>query len=471
MAVFSELNYSVCKDRLDAEYYRPEFIENEKTLRTLSKSPDIQLSILRKVTKKIKKGIFYILAEEYKEEGVPFLRVTNLKNLFIYKADLAYISEEKNIEEKKTSLRSGDIVISKSGTLGLVSIIPQDIQKCNISQDIIGIWSDHSKVMPEYTAIFLLSKFGQLQLLRGRSQLVQPHLALHHVKSLLIPILNRKFQEHIKQIVERAYNIDRDAEHKFIEANKLLFKQFAFEESELSEKKFYDVLFSEIERYRRFDPEHYKPKYKDVMRLLESSGYEIKKLEQVIEISRETFDPSIEPDKKFSYVELANVNPLTGEVLGVGKIVGHNAPSRARMVLKSRDVLVSSLGGSLDNIGLIHTDLDGAIGSTGFFIIRSNMFLCEYLFLLFKSPLLKSQLEQKTSGTIMPAVTLKNFKNLLIPLVKKEDQHKIASKIKEYFEMKKMSRNLIQNAKKEVENFISETIIFATKLGAIKDVQ
>lgn len=75
--------------RLDAEYYKPEFLN---TLAVLSKLKCLKLE---EVSQSIKKGIFYILSSEYKPRGIPFLRVSNLGNPFIERKNLVFISEEK----------------------------------------------------------------------------------------------------------------------------------------------------------------------------------------------------------------------------------------------------------------------------------------------------------------------------------------------------------------------------------------
>ena len=67
--IISEIRYDQYEEakRLDAEYYLPEYIEVENLLKNLR----LKLTLLEEVTNFIKKGIFYILAEEYKKEGIP----------------------------------------------------------------------------------------------------------------------------------------------------------------------------------------------------------------------------------------------------------------------------------------------------------------------------------------------------------------------------------------------------------------
>jgi restriction endonuclease S subunit len=458
MAIISQILYSEIEERLDAEYYRPEFLQVVKELQKLRNSPTFKIKTLADVSVKIRKGIFYILKSEYKESGVPFIRVSDIKDLTIDSSNIAYISEEKNVKEVKTCLHPGDIVISKSGTLGNVAMIPGDIPQCNISQDIIGL-SLSNDVKPEYVTSFLASKYGKLQLIRGRSQIVQAHLALEHIRKLIIPIPDFDFQERISKTINEAYSKRRKATKLYSEAETLLFRLLGIQKYGLQKKSIYEVKSSDVFESRRFDAEYFKPEYGQIIQLLKNSGYELKKLNEVIEISNEIIEPRKEPEKKFKYIELANVNSTTGEVTDCDEVIGYLAPSRAKMLVKKGDILVPSLSGSLDNVGLVPDELDNSVASTGFYVIRSKLFFSEFLFLLFRSPLIKKQLEQKVAGTIMAAIDRKAFQNILIPKIPKSNQLEACAAIKEYFKLLRERKEFIRRAIHEVEELIKSTTV------------
>ncbi|WP_448590306.1 hypothetical protein [Thermodesulfobium sp.] len=96
------------------------------------------------------------------------------------------------------------------------------------------------------------------------------------------------------------------------------------------------------------------------------------------------------------------------------------------MAVRSGDVLVVSLSGSLDNIGIILQELNREVASTGFLLLIQKNYLNEFLFLLFRSEIMKKQLEQKTAGAIMEAVPKSVFGDLLVPIILKQKQEDIA---------------------------------------------
>ncbi|HIQ49455.1 MAG TPA: restriction endonuclease subunit S, partial [Aquifex aeolicus] len=181
----------------------------------------------------------------------------------------------------------------------------------------------------------------------------------------------------------------------------------------------------------------------------------VKPLKEVVKISNEKIDPTKDPyrTKNFRYVSIAKISE-SGEIFEWEEFYGWQAPSRARMVIRKGDILVPSLSGTFDKIALVPEELDNQLTTTGCFVVRAVKDYPEFLFLLFRSPLVKRQLERLTTGAIMSAVPKKVFGDLLIPDIPKERQQEIVTLIKEYFELRKEARHLIQKAIREVEGAI-----------------
>ena len=441
--------------RFDAEYYKPEFLKVINKLKRLGSEK------LENIVgyNSIKKGIFYILAEEYRPKGIPFIRVSNIGNPFIEKKDLVYISYETNEKHKSTSLKPGDIVISKGGTIGFVAIITPDIGICNISQDVIGVKNiPYKKISSYYLVIFLLTKYGQLQLMRGRSQQVQAHLTLDAIRNILVPIIDRKIQQYIEGLVKQAYEKRVLSEKKYQKAEKKLYEFLGIDREEIEKletEKAYETNFIYVKQAFRFDAEYYHPKYLRIVDFLKRTPFEIKKLNEVVRISNEKINPTREPykTKKLRYVPIAKIRE-SGEIYEWEEFYGWQAPSRARMVIRKGDILVPSLAGTFDKVAIVPEELDNQLATTGCFVVRVPEGYPEFFFLLFRTPLFKNQLERYTTGAIMSAVPRKVFENILVPDVPRDAQAEIAELVKEYFKLRRESRMLIQEAIRKVEEVI-----------------
>jgi restriction endonuclease S subunit len=445
--IVSEITYNQAIERLrfDAEFYKPEYLEAEEMVKKIHK-----IKTIGNLAESIVNGVEI---REYFSEGIPYLRVSDMKEVFV---DISKVSKVRanSVVTKDIKLDEGDLLFSRSGTLGIICIVTSEIKDSIISSHLIRVRL--KKINPFYAAIYFNCKYGRLQILRRNNGAVVPEIDQPSLKTIFIPIPSPSFQQNIESLVKESYKKRKEADEKYKEAESLLNKTLGIEKLELKEEKIFETRFDEVENVLRFDAEHYQPKYRQVKEFIGKSGYEVKKLREVIEISNKKIEPSSQPTQLFNYIELANINPSTGEIEEVTQVIGHNAPSRARMLVKKGDVLVSSLLGSLDNIGLVPDELDNSVASTGFFVIRSKTFLPEFLFLLFKSNLIKLQLEEKTAGAIMSAVPKTTFGDLLIPIVSEQIQKQISDLVKQSFSLRKESKELLKEAKKKVEGFIEK---------------
>lgn len=112
---------------------------------------------------------------EMKDEGVPVYEqqhaIYNLRE-FRY-----YIDDEKFEELKRFQVKTNDLIISCSGTVGKVSIIREDDPKGIISQALLILRADTSKVLPEYLKYFFSSHNGYNSIVSRSSGSVQVNIS------------------------------------------------------------------------------------------------------------------------------------------------------------------------------------------------------------------------------------------------------------------------------------------------------
>ena len=445
--IISEIRYDQAIERLrfDAEHYQPDFLENEKVLKRVKCVYLKDVAVFSKMRRN---------PENDPDREFKYIDISNV-NTFTGEITTQRLKGYQAPSRARKVVRENDIILSTiRPNRNAVAIIPGELDNeiCSTGFSVIKA----RIVNPWFLFAFLKTKYAINQLVRLTMASMYPAVSEEDIGTILIPLPSSFFQENIESIIKESCEKLNEANTKYKEAERLLTRVLGLEELKITKPKTFEVKFNDVEPTLRFDAEHYQPKYKQVKEFIRKSGYQVKKLREVVEISNKKIDPSQEPTKYFNYIELANINPSTGEIGEYSQIIGHKAPSRARMPVKSGDVLVASLSGSLDNVGLVPVELDSAIASTGFFVIRSKKFLSEFLFLLFRTDLIKLQLEEKTAGAIMSAVPKTTFGDILIPLVPIEKQNPIAILINESFKLHKKARELLNKAKKEVEDFIEK---------------
>lgn len=120
------------------------------------------------------------------------------------------------------------------------------------------------------------------------------------------------------------------------------------------------------------------------------------------------------PDEVFKYIEVENVDPRTGYVT-YQNIVGHDAPSRAKKVVKESDVIVSMVRPDKGTVGIISQELDGCICSTGFCVLVPKQIDAVSLFCLLKSSITRRQLIRSTACSMYPTISESDVLSVKIP--------------------------------------------------------
>ncbi|GAA2573829.1 restriction endonuclease subunit S [Microbacterium binotii] len=142
----------------------------------------------------------------------------------------------------------------------------------------------------------------------------------------------------------------------------------------------------------------------------------------------QTWNPTGEPDREFTYVDLSAVDNVSKTITGGTLLRGADAPSRARQLISNGDVLVSTVRPNLNSVALVPPTLDGATASTGFSVLRPNSALDgRYLFHWVRSPEFVNDMVRRATGASYPAVSDRIVKSSLIPLPPLPEQRRIAA--------------------------------------------
>ncbi|MBN9201477.1 MAG: restriction endonuclease subunit S [Microbacterium chocolatum] len=130
----------------------------------------------------------------------------------------------------------------------------------------------------------------------------------------------------------------------------------------------------------------------------------------------------------FTYVDLSSVDAAGKRIVAPSEVLTSEAPSRARQNLRTGDVLVSTVRPNLNGVASVDNHLDGAVGSTGFAVLRANDELLDkrYLFHWVRTPQFVESMTRLATGASYPAVTEAIVKASQIPLPPLPEQRRIA---------------------------------------------
>ncbi|EEX48498.1 hypothetical protein GCWU000246_00939 [Jonquetella anthropi E3_33 E1] len=118
------------------------------------------------------------------------------------------------------------------------------------------------------------------------------------------------------------------------------------------------------------DAEYYQPKYDSLIQAIRSYHNGYAQFADVFNLRDQNVVPK--PNQEYQYIELANVGSL-GQINDITKALGKELPSRARRMVKTNDVILSSIEGSMNSIALIPKEYNNALCSTGFMYLTPKL--------------------------------------------------------------------------------------------------
>src|SRR5690554_2065215 len=155
------------------------------------------LSRIEDLSEKVAMGPFgsNIKVATFVESGIPVISGQHLKETLLTDGDNNFITPEHADKLKNSNVFPGDIIFTHAGTIGQVSLIPQEskYRRYVISQRQFYLRADKQKVSPIFLVYFFRSSQGQHLLLSNASQVGVPSIARpsSHLKSieLVVPPL------------------------------------------------------------------------------------------------------------------------------------------------------------------------------------------------------------------------------------------------------------------------------------------
>ena len=166
-------------------------------------------------------------------------------------------------------------------------------------------------------------------------------------------------------------------------------------------------------------------------------------------VPTESFDPSRRPDTTFQYVDISAVDNQRKKIVAARTVIGKDAPSRARNLIREGDVIVATTRPNLNAVALVPPELDGEICSTGFCVLRPSARVdSQYLFFTAQTPEFVESLSELARGANYPAVSDKQILKQAVSVPELAIQRRIASRLKDQMEAVEQAR---QHAKSQID--------------------
>ncbi len=178
-------------------------------------------------------------------------------------------------------------------------------------------------------------------------------------------------------------------------------------------------------------------------------GWETKTLGEVLE-KTETVNPLQSPNAEFDYIDVSSVSNTTFEIEETQRLKGKDAPSRARKLVRTNDIIFATIRPTLQRIAVVPEHLDKQVCSTGYFVLRPRQGIDHrFVFYSLFTENFIGQMESLQKGASYPAVTDGDVRAQEIPVPPLAEQQRIVGLLDEAFEGLATAK---ANAEKNLQN-------------------
>ncbi len=392
----------------------------------------------------------------YSESGYRYLRVSDLGKHGIENDNPRYVDVDEIPD--KVKLTSDSFLISRSGSLGLVSIVKDEVKDAILSSHIFKVGLDTTKIRSEYLEAFLRSQIGQFQFFQNNNGAVIPEISQTALKSIRVVLPPYNIQNHIVSFMRSAYT---QKEQKEQEADVLLdsiddyvLHELGIEMPAVEEKKRFVVYAGEIEG--RFDPVYMRNISK--IRNLKTP-YPLTPIRKLL-IEKPQYGANERavdgnPEIDIRYIRITDIDDY-GNLLDDWKTA---EAIHSKYLLEENDVLFAR-SGSVGRAFVYKSELGKAIFAGYLIRFKFDPAKVNPSFVLYYSftKIYKLWLQSIQRTAAQPNVNSKEFQSLEIPLAPFDVQNRIVAEVdKRLADVAKLRQEadaIVEQAKERVERML-----------------
>ena len=405
----------------------------------------------------------------YSESGYRYLRVSDLGKHGIENDNPRYVDVEEI--PGKIKLTNNSFLVSRSGSLGLVSGIEDEIKEAILSSHIFKVNLDTTKIRPEYLETFLRSQIGQFQFFQNNNGAVIPEISQTALKSIRVVLPPSNIQNHIVSFTRSAYAQKKQKEQ---EADALLdsiddyvLKELGIEMPAVEEKKCF-VIYAGQTVGRRVDSFYYQSKFRNIDQIVENVQFDIFNLGALIRDISSGATPKVDENyyTDSSGIPFLRVQNVTNQGIDLSdaKFITpevHNGMLKRSQLKK--DDLVFTITGRIGSVAVVPDNFEGNINqhSVRFHLkerITNTTINPSYVAAFLNSELGKSLAIREVTGGTRPALDYKALKSLPIILPSIEIQNEIVREAKDRLakvsELRREADAIVEQVKERVERIL-----------------
>ena len=153
------------------------------------------------------------------KDGVPFILPSQMTE--VYPRPSKFISPATKVNIEDTRVERGQVLLTRSGTIGIVSYVSKTLENQSLSDDVIRI---NATEYPGYIYTYLKSRVGRLLVETNNYGAVIKHIEPEHLNAVLIPNPPSILKQEIHNLIEESFKL-RDESNELLDAAQTLLKK------------------------------------------------------------------------------------------------------------------------------------------------------------------------------------------------------------------------------------------------------
>ena len=439
----SEINSTEIEDRIDAPFYQDRYL---KPLRKIKRNiPIVSMSEL------IESATNGVEIRNYVSHGTPYLRVSDMKDTFVTLSDVKFIRQNIRSINKKVLLdKNQDILISRSGNVGLASIVSSDIENAVISSHIIKV-RVNDKIEPAYLVAYFNSLLGKLQVERVTNGFIVTEI--NHPSLNLIKVALPPFQKEIANLIKKAEQKHIEAKNRIDKAKQILISTLEVQLHKIRERKEYFI--SSLDLKDMFTPKFYYPLYVNTVKDVEKKFRtvllgEISKITKGNEVGSKNYRSYLEKeDTDVPFIRTSDI--VNNEIDNYPDFyIPENIYNELKQNIRPGDILFTNDGKIGLSAMLVESDI--CIIQSHIRRIRVERDLSPYYVFAFLNTdfALYQVYQRRLIQATIPTIG-NGLEEIKIPIISENKQKEISQLVREAFELKRQKKELIKKAKEKIE--------------------
>ncbi|BAY63252.1 hypothetical protein NIES22_33380 [Calothrix brevissima NIES-22] len=134
---------------------------------------------------------------DYADDGIPFIRIGNLKPNYLDVSDIVYFDESKRNLLGKAFVKPEDLLMSRSGSVGIVAVVTSEANGFAFGSFQIKFRLFKNSANPFFIAYFLNSKIGKALLEQQKTGSIQMNITIEGIKAIKVPLPAIEIQNQI----------------------------------------------------------------------------------------------------------------------------------------------------------------------------------------------------------------------------------------------------------------------------------